>query len=173
MRSSIVEGSVSRYRVITLLVIIAAAVLIMIQALNQVHSDGDSVRGASTAPSTPSAPQVRADLAIQAVRIERHADSALPYQVFATIANWGEHTASGFAAGCTYQCPGGGPSGGMDIIRYGYLEAQSHRTFRQPFQFTCAEPPAEIDLVCEVDWHGDIAESDELNNSRRFSLSAP
>ncbi len=104
------------------------------------------------APSPPT-PSGRADLMLGQVRLEKSNDPGFNYRVIATIRNVGNGDATGFNAGCTYNCPPGEPmtSGGLDIVQGGYLRANSEFTYRQPFRYQCVVRPPMIDLDCVIE----------------------
>lgn len=122
----------------------------------------------------PQEPAGLPDLAIVDVSIVSSSQPGYSHEVVGIIANNGGADASGFNAGCTYQCPGGlVNSGGLDIVIGGYVAANDQFTFRQPVRIACEPVPAILDLDCSVDEGGNVQEENEGNNTAFFSVSIP
>lgn len=108
-------------------------------------------------PPTTAAPATTApaDLRLGETRVEPNKDANDTwnnYQIVATIVNEGAGDASGFNAGCTYQCLPGGPtiSGGLDIVQAGFISAKSRFTYRNPFHYACIGHPPTLNLTCTI-----------------------
>lgn len=98
------------------------------------------------------------------------------YMVEGTVRNNGNADASGFEAGCTYQCPGGTiTSGGFSLVQGGFVSANSSFTYTASNRIACEPVPAILmNVTCEVDENNDVAESNENNNSLNIgNLSVP
>lgn len=119
-----------------------------------------------------------ADLTLSGVSITGiDAQSGSPYyMVEGTVRNNGNADASGFEAGCNYQCPGGTiTSGGFSLVQGGFVSANSSFTYRASNRIACDPVPAILmNVTCEVDPNNDVAESNENNNSLNIgNLSVP
>jgi hypothetical protein len=117
--------------------------------------------GATEQPLAPGLPvrplrvvtaPLAADLLMGETHVEAYNDTYLTYQIVATIVNAGAGDASGFNAGCTYQCPAGDPtlSGGLDIVQGGSIAGNSRFAYESPFHYMCESRPPTLNLMCSI-----------------------
>jgi hypothetical protein len=112
----------------------------------------EPTRDEPPAPPPPPLP-TEANLSLGEVRVEPYSDSFFTYQIVATIVNEGNSTASGFNAGCTYECPPGDTvlSAGLDIVQGGYIEGNSQFVYRSPFHYMCTSQSPSLNLTCTIE----------------------
>lgn len=124
--------------------------------------------------TSPAPPKGLADLQIVDVRIEKSKGPGLPYVMVATVRNNGETDASGFNAGCEWDCPGGQVThAGATIVQGGAIRGKSEFTYRPQFALQCAGPPTMLLVVCTVDEENRVQESNETNNRWSSQISIP
>ena len=74
------------------------------------------------------------------------------HELILGVENTGNQTASGFSAGCRWDCPGGTiHQAGAGAVQGGYLVSGRHRTYSSPFRIQCEWAPAFLTFWCEVD----------------------
>lgn len=122
----------------------------------------------------PPANEGQPDLRVLEMSIERYDQGGLSHRLVAVVENSGSVEASGFDAGCTYECPSGTITrAGVDIVIDGYIAAYDRFTYTQPFMMQCDPPPGSVYMECTIDTSNVIAESYEDNNYTAYTVPVP
>jgi hypothetical protein len=164
------EITMKRSTVINLLCVLAIFMSSMTTGCSPPKPEEPQVDNGQADDQVPGVPQAtQPDLQITNIRVERSDLPNFTHQIIATLKNNGSGVASGFNAGCTYQCPGGtNLSAGLNIVQAGYLEGNQEFIYNTPFRFQCDPTPVTVNLVCDIDYENDLNES---NNAYYTSIN--